>query len=101
MPYEAEAGRITIALVGDAMINRRMAVHREPEYLELLERARERFAAHLHRVLKMGEALAACSSNSFAATGSAFHQPENSSVTPAFAMKYGFAIDESDPEAHG
>jgi hypothetical protein len=37
MPYEAEAGRISIALVGDAMINRRMAVHREPEYLELIE----------------------------------------------------------------
>ena len=37
MPYEAEAGNITIALVGDAMINRRMAVHREPEYLELID----------------------------------------------------------------
>jgi poly-gamma-glutamate synthesis protein (capsule biosynthesis protein) len=37
VPYEAEAGKISIALVGDAMINRRTAVHREPEYLALLD----------------------------------------------------------------
>lgn len=37
MPYEAETGRIRIALAGDAMINRPLAVYREPEYLELIE----------------------------------------------------------------
>jgi poly-gamma-glutamate synthesis protein (capsule biosynthesis protein) len=37
MQYEAEAGKITIALAGDAMINRRMAGHREPGYLRMLE----------------------------------------------------------------
>ena len=37
MQYEAEAGNITIALAGDAMINRRVASHREPGYLELVE----------------------------------------------------------------
>ena len=42
MQYEAEAGKITIALVGDAMINRRMAGHREPGYLEMLDVVRLR-----------------------------------------------------------
>src|SRR5581483_2137450 len=37
MPYEAEAGKISIALVGDAMVNRRLALHREPEYLQLVD----------------------------------------------------------------
>src|SRR6185437_13975864 len=37
MVYEAEAGNITIALTGDAMINRRMSTFREPAFLELVE----------------------------------------------------------------
>jgi poly-gamma-glutamate capsule biosynthesis protein CapA/YwtB (metallophosphatase superfamily) len=35
--YEADAGNITIALTGDAMINRRMSTFREPAFLELVE----------------------------------------------------------------
>ncbi|HWP57954.1 MAG TPA: CapA family protein [Candidatus Acidoferrales bacterium] len=37
MPYEAERGAITIALGGDVMPSRRLAVHREPEFLKLRE----------------------------------------------------------------
>ncbi len=35
--YEAESGNITIALTGDAMINRRMSSYREPEFLQLVD----------------------------------------------------------------
>ena len=37
MAYEAEAGDISIALVGDSMINRRLTGFREPEYLAMVE----------------------------------------------------------------
>ncbi len=37
MAYEAEAGNISIALVGDSMINRKMTGFREPEYLEMVD----------------------------------------------------------------
>jgi hypothetical protein len=40
MPYEAETGKIVIALAGDAMINRRMSMHCEPEYLRMRELVR-------------------------------------------------------------
>ena len=35
--YEAELGNITIALTGDAMINRRMSSYREPAFLQLVD----------------------------------------------------------------
>jgi poly-gamma-glutamate synthesis protein (capsule biosynthesis protein) len=37
MLYEAERGDISIAVVGDAMISRRMRAFREPHYLKLVE----------------------------------------------------------------
>src|ERR1051325_11673514 len=37
MPYEAEQGRATIALCGDIMPSRRLAVFREPQFLALRE----------------------------------------------------------------
>ncbi len=37
MVYEAEAGDITLAFTGDAMINRRMSTYREPAFLDLVE----------------------------------------------------------------
>jgi hypothetical protein len=37
MPYEAELGSISIALVGDAMMNRRVSRFREPEFLAMCE----------------------------------------------------------------
>ena len=36
MVYEAEAGAISIALTGDAMINRRMSTYREPAFLDMV-----------------------------------------------------------------
>jgi len=41
MLYEAEAGDISIAVAGDAMISRRMRVFREPAFQTLVERVRE------------------------------------------------------------
>ena len=40
MIYEAERGDISIAVVGDAMISRRMSVFREPNFLKLIELVR-------------------------------------------------------------
>ena len=40
MPYEAERGEISIAVLGDAMISRRMRVFREPSFLRLVELVR-------------------------------------------------------------
>lgn len=37
MPYQAESGDITMALVGDAMLARALQPHREPEWLALVE----------------------------------------------------------------
>ena len=37
MQYEAEQGNIAIAVVGDAMISRRMQPFREPEFLQLVD----------------------------------------------------------------
>lgn len=37
MPYEAEKGQVSIALGGDIMPSRRLAVYREPEFLSLRE----------------------------------------------------------------
>lgn len=37
MPYESERANITLALCGDIMPSRRLAVHREPEFLKLRE----------------------------------------------------------------
>ena len=37
MQYEAEQGNIAIAVVGDAMISRRMQPFREPEFLQLYD----------------------------------------------------------------
>jgi poly-gamma-glutamate synthesis protein (capsule biosynthesis protein) len=37
MLYEAERGDISIAVVGDAMISRRMSPYREPDFLKLVE----------------------------------------------------------------
>jgi len=37
MPYESDRGAITIALGGDIMPTRKLAVYREPEYLKLRE----------------------------------------------------------------
>jgi poly-gamma-glutamate synthesis protein (capsule biosynthesis protein) len=57
LTYEAEAGRFSIALTGDVLLTRRLAVFREPEYLrlrELLHEADARFCnleASVHRYL--------------------------------------------------
>lgn len=40
MLYEAESGDISIAVVGDAMISRRMQVFQEPQFLKLVELVR-------------------------------------------------------------
>ncbi len=40
MTYEAERGDISISVVGDAMISRRMSVFREPAFLKLIELVR-------------------------------------------------------------
>ena len=37
MTYEAERGDISISVVGDAMISRRMSVFREPAFLKLID----------------------------------------------------------------
>jgi hypothetical protein len=37
MPYQAENGDITMALVGDAMLARALQPHREPEWLALVD----------------------------------------------------------------
>jgi poly-gamma-glutamate capsule biosynthesis protein CapA/YwtB (metallophosphatase superfamily) len=37
MTYEAEAGRLRLALVGDLMVNRRLSAFREPEWTGLLD----------------------------------------------------------------
>ena len=37
MLYEAERGDMSIAVVGDAMISRRMSPYREPDFLKLVE----------------------------------------------------------------
>lgn len=37
MLYEAEQGHVTLALCGDIMPSRRLAVFREPKFLELRE----------------------------------------------------------------
>src|SRR3989304_7037597 len=58
MPYESERGEITIALVGDVMLTRRLAVFREPEFLklrELLFNADATFANLESMVLRYGE----------------------------------------------
>ena len=41
MPYEAERGDISIAVVGDAMLSRRMRAFREAPFLKLVELIRE------------------------------------------------------------
>lgn len=41
MLYEAERGDISIGVVGDAMIARRMCVHQEPQFLKLVEIVRQ------------------------------------------------------------
>ncbi len=41
MLYEAESGDMSIAVVGDAMISRRMQAFREPNFLKLVELLRE------------------------------------------------------------
>lgn len=41
MLYEAERGDISIAVVGDAMLSRRMQAFREPHFLKLVELIRE------------------------------------------------------------
>jgi len=40
MTYEAERGDISISVVGDAMISRRMSVFREPNFLKLMDLVR-------------------------------------------------------------
>ena len=40
MTYEAESGDISISVVGDAMISRRMSVFREPNFLKLMDLVR-------------------------------------------------------------
>ena len=37
MPYESEGASVTLALCGDIMPSRRLAMHREPEFLKLRE----------------------------------------------------------------
>lgn len=37
MLYEAESGDMSIAVVGDAMLSRRMQAFREPNFLKLVE----------------------------------------------------------------
>ena len=41
MPYESESGNITMALAGDALIQRRLACYREKPFLDLVKLMRE------------------------------------------------------------
>lgn len=57
MIYEAEAGEVTLALAGDAMINRRMSPFREPRFLGLVEilRGADASIANLEQLFHRGE----------------------------------------------
>jgi poly-gamma-glutamate synthesis protein (capsule biosynthesis protein) len=58
MPYESERADITLALCGDIMPSRRLAVHREPQFLklrEILHSADARFANLESMVIRYGE----------------------------------------------
>lgn len=58
MPYESETGNVTIALGGDIMPSRRLAVYREPEFLKLrdiLSTADATFANLESLVIRYGE----------------------------------------------
>ena len=58
MPYEAEQGQVTLALCGDIMPSRRLAVFREPEFLalrEILRGADACFANLESMVVRYGE----------------------------------------------
>src|SRR3990172_10848206 len=58
MPYEAEKGQVSIALSGDIMPSRRLAVYREPEFLslrEILGTADATFANLESMVIRYGE----------------------------------------------
>ncbi len=58
MPYESEQGHITLALSGDIMPSRRLAVYREPEFLalrDLLRGADASFANLESLVIHYGE----------------------------------------------
>jgi len=56
MLYEAERGDITIAVVGDAMLSRRLRAFREPHFLKLVELLRNAERARQVRLQAEGRA---------------------------------------------